>query len=124
VASTELTDFLADKWTGVAQVFRLIRTVTKKGKTSEEVVYGLTALAPAQASVQDLLTFVHHYWAIENCLHYRRDVTDAAKTTVKYVRVRLLASWLCSIGACWPYLTSLASPMYPAKCAPLMLTLY
>jgi predicted transposase YbfD/YdcC len=124
VASTELTDFLADKWTGVAQVFRLIRTVTKKGKTSEEVVYGLTALAPAQASAQDLLTFVRQHWAIENCLHYRRDVTDAAKTTVKYVRVRLLASWLCSIVACWPYLTSSASPMYPAKCAPLMLTLY
>jgi predicted transposase YbfD/YdcC len=75
VASTELTDFLADKWTGVAQVFRLIRTVTKKGKTSEEVVYGLTALAPAQASAQDLLTFVRQHWAIENCLHYRRDVT-------------------------------------------------
>ncbi len=36
--------FLADKWVGVAQVFRLVRTVTKKGQTSEEVVYGLTAL--------------------------------------------------------------------------------
>src|SRR6266705_266676 len=42
VASTELNEFLADKWTGIAQVFRLVRTVTKKGKTSEEVVYGLT----------------------------------------------------------------------------------
>ncbi len=49
VASTELNDFLADKWTGVAQVFRLVRTVTKKGQTREEVVYGLTALSPAQA---------------------------------------------------------------------------
>src|SRR5260221_14525362 len=44
VASTELNEFLADKWVGVAQVFRLVRTVTKKGQTSEEVVYGLTAL--------------------------------------------------------------------------------
>jgi predicted transposase YbfD/YdcC len=74
-ASTELSDFLADKWTGVAQVFRLVRTVTKKGKTSEEVVHGLTALSPAQASAQDLLAFVRQHWAIENRLHYRRDVT-------------------------------------------------
>ncbi len=75
VASTELNEFLADKWTGVAQVFRLVRTVTKKGKTSEEVVYGLTALSPGQASAQDLLALVRQHWAIENRLHYRRDVT-------------------------------------------------
>jgi predicted transposase YbfD/YdcC len=75
VVSTELNEFLAGKWTGVAQVFRLVRTVTKKGKTSEEVVYGLTALSPAQAGAQDLLTVVRGHWAIENRLHYRRDVT-------------------------------------------------
>jgi len=75
VASTELTEFLADKWTGVAQVFRLVRTVTKKGKTSEEVVHGLTALSPAQASAEDLLALVRQHWAIENRLHWRRDVT-------------------------------------------------
>jgi predicted transposase YbfD/YdcC len=74
-ASTELNEFLGDKWTGVAQVFRLVRTVTKKGKTSEEVVYGLTALSPVQASAKDLLAFVRQHWAIENRLHYRRDVT-------------------------------------------------
>jgi predicted transposase YbfD/YdcC len=74
VASTELNEFLADKWTGVAQVFRLVRTVTKKGKTSEEVVYGLTALSPAQAGAQDLLALVREHWSIENRLHYRRDV--------------------------------------------------
>ena len=60
---------------GVAQVFRLVRTVTKKGKTSEEVVYGLTALSPAQASAEDLLALVRQHWAIENRLHWRRDVT-------------------------------------------------
>ena len=64
VASTELTEFLADKWTGVAQVFRLVRTVTKKGKTSEEVVHGLTALSPAQASAEDLLALVRQHWGI------------------------------------------------------------
>ena len=52
-----------------------MRTVTKKGKTSEEVVYGLTALSPAQASAQDLLALVRKHWSIENRLHWRRDVT-------------------------------------------------
>ncbi|MFL5664532.1 MAG: ISAs1 family transposase [Ktedonobacteraceae bacterium] len=75
VASTELNEFLADKWTGVAQVFRLVRTVTKKGKTTEEVVYGLTALSPAQASAQDLVALVREHWSIENRLHWRRDVS-------------------------------------------------
>jgi len=75
VASTELNEFLADKWTGVAQVFRLVRTVTKKGQTSEEVIYGLTALSPVQASAGDLLALVRQHWAIENRLHWRRDVT-------------------------------------------------
>ncbi len=65
VVSTELNEFLAGKWTGMAQVFRLVRTVTKKGKTSEEVVYGLTALSPGQAGAQDLLAVVRDHWAIE-----------------------------------------------------------
>jgi len=75
VASTELNDFLAGQWAGVAQVFRLVRTVTKKGKTREEVVYGHTALSPAHASAEDLLAYVREHWAIENRLHWRRDVT-------------------------------------------------
>lgn len=75
VASTEQNEFLADKWTGGAQVFQLVRTVTRKGKTSQEVVYGLTALSPAQASAQDLLALVRQHWAIENRLHSRREVT-------------------------------------------------
>jgi predicted transposase YbfD/YdcC len=49
--------------------------VTKKGKTSEEVVYGLTALSPAQASAQEVLALVREHWSIENRLHWRRDVT-------------------------------------------------
>ncbi len=65
VASTELNEFLADKWTGVAQVFQLVRTVTKKGQTSEEVVYGLTALSPVQAEAEDLLALVREHWKIE-----------------------------------------------------------
>ncbi len=64
VASTELNEFLANTWTGVAQVFRLVRTVTRKSQTSEEVISGLTALSPAQAGAEDLLALVREHWSI------------------------------------------------------------
>jgi predicted transposase YbfD/YdcC len=68
VVSTELNEFLAGKWTGVAQVFRLTRTVTEDGQTSTEVVYGITSLSPKEASAQRLLELVRQHWAIENRL--------------------------------------------------------
>jgi predicted transposase YbfD/YdcC len=73
--TTELNAFLAGRWIGVAQVFRLVRTVQKKGKTHQEVIYGITSLSPAQADAQRLLELIRAHWAIENRLHYRRDVT-------------------------------------------------
>jgi len=75
VATTELNEFLAGKWTGVAQVFRLTRPVTEDGQTHTEVVYGLSSLSPKQASAARLLELVRDHWAIENRLHWRRDVT-------------------------------------------------
>jgi predicted transposase YbfD/YdcC len=75
VASTELNDFLGKQWAGIAQVFRLTRTVREKGITRTEVVYGITSLSPAQASAERLLSLVRAHWAIENRLHWRRDVT-------------------------------------------------
>jgi predicted transposase YbfD/YdcC len=75
VVSTELNEFLEGKWTGVAQVFRLTRTVTEDGHTSIEVVYGITSLSPTQADADRLLELVREHWAIENRLHWRRDVT-------------------------------------------------
>src|SRR6266550_3195265 len=75
VASSELNDFLAGQWAGVAQVFRLTRTVIEDGKTHTEVVYGITSLSPKLASPERLLQLVRAHWAIENRLHWRRDVT-------------------------------------------------
>jgi hypothetical protein len=75
VVSTELNDFLAGHWAGVAQVFRLTRTVIEDGKTRSEVVYGITSLSPARACPARLLQLVRDHWAIENRLHWRRDVT-------------------------------------------------
>jgi predicted transposase YbfD/YdcC len=75
VVSTELNEFLADTWSGVAQVFRLTRIVTEDGHTSTEVVSGLTSLSPKEASALRVLELVREHWAIENRLHWRRDVT-------------------------------------------------
>lgn len=50
------------------------------------MVYGLTGLVPQQASPKKLLRLNRMYWAIENGLHYRRDVTfheDATRMTRK-----------------------------------------
>jgi len=74
-------------WPGVAQVFRLEREVwhpQQEGRT-RQVVYGLTSLTPQQASPTRLLALTRRYWAIENGLHYRRDVTlheDQTRLTV------------------------------------------
>jgi predicted transposase YbfD/YdcC len=85
LVSTELNDYL--DWPYVAQVFRLEREVWHEkyqGRT-RQVVYGLTSLAPDQASPEKLLTLTRQYWGIENGLHYRRDVTlheDGTRLTI------------------------------------------
>lgn len=74
-ASTELKDYL--DWPTAAQVFKLERLIkrTADGKTSTEVVYGITSLTPDQASPARLLELNRSHWGIENGLHYRRDET-------------------------------------------------
>ncbi len=75
VASTELNAFLGGQWAGVAQVFRVTRTVYEDGETRREVVYGITSLSPTRASAARLLALLRAHWRIENRLHWRRDVT-------------------------------------------------
>jgi predicted transposase YbfD/YdcC len=74
-ASTELQDYL--DWPTAAQVFKLERRIkrTGDGKTSTEVVYGITSLMPDKASPARLLELNRSHWGIENGLHYRRDET-------------------------------------------------
>jgi predicted transposase YbfD/YdcC len=64
-------------WPGVRQVFKLERFVKQlsTSKESTEVIFGITSCDPATTSAEQLLTWTRHYWAIENGLHYRRDVT-------------------------------------------------
>src|SRR5262249_20514293 len=73
--STELNDFLATTWPGVAQVFRLRRRVCKPLVCTQQIVYGFTSLPPKQAGPDRLLELIREHWAIENRLHWRRDVT-------------------------------------------------
>jgi len=75
IASTELNDFLIRDWPGIGQVFRLRRRFHHRFKCTQQIVYGFTSLTPQQASPQRLLELIRDHWAIENKLHYRRDVT-------------------------------------------------
>ena len=66
---------LREKWSGLAQGFELTRQRTSQGKTTTEVVYGITSLSPERADAARLLALVRDHWSIENSLHYVRDVT-------------------------------------------------
>jgi len=74
--STEMNAY-PKEWPLVQQVAELTRTVTVRttGKTSQEVVYLITPLTPAEANPQRLLALVRGHWSIENSSHYVRDVT-------------------------------------------------
>jgi hypothetical protein len=62
-------------WPGLAQGFELTRERTEKGKTTVEVVHGITNLRPQEADAARLLELARGHWHIENRLHYVRDVT-------------------------------------------------
>ena len=67
-------------WSGptkLTQVFRIERTVRilNTGAIHHEVVYGLSSLSLQQAPAPRMLALVRDHWAIENRLHWRRDVT-------------------------------------------------
>ena len=74
-ASSMLKDYL--DWPYVDQVFRLERSAVrvKDGKTTQQVVHGVTSLSAGEASAAQLLAVARSQWQIENGLHYRRDDT-------------------------------------------------
>ncbi|HWR98314.1 MAG TPA: ISAs1 family transposase [Candidatus Methanoperedens sp.] len=59
------------------QVFRIERTVhnLQGAPKHHEIVFGITSLAPDQASPARLLALSRGHWSIENRLHWVRDVT-------------------------------------------------
>jgi predicted transposase YbfD/YdcC len=74
-ASGALTAYLA--WPGVQQVVRVVRTVTRKGKLTQQVRFSITSLAAvaADGDAATLLRRRRGHWSIENRLHWVRDQT-------------------------------------------------
>lgn len=72
---TTTTLTLHRKWAGLKQGFELTRTRTCKGRTTVELIYGITSLTEQQADAARLLRLTRGHWGIENQLHYVRDVT-------------------------------------------------
>jgi predicted transposase YbfD/YdcC len=70
-----MNDWFHNDWAGMAQVFRIRRTVTAKGEERTEIVYGITNGPRNKADAKRLLELTRKHWWIENRLHYRRDVT-------------------------------------------------
>jgi hypothetical protein len=62
-----------------AKATRKAKQVIFVEETSQQIVYGFSNLTPAEASPEAIATFLRNHWARENRLHWRRDVTDAAK---------------------------------------------
>lgn len=75
--SHEICSYLQAEWPGVTHVAQLTRTRTEKGETSVETAYLICILPPKQDGPSDLLDLARGHWAIENSLHYVRDVTFA-----------------------------------------------
>lgn len=73
--STQLSTFLEREWTGIAQVSMICKTVTEKGKKTKTIRYGMTNVPRGKADAEQLLQWRQNHWHIENCSHYRRDVT-------------------------------------------------
>ncbi|GER91376.1 ISAs1 family transposase [Dictyobacter vulcani] len=94
VCSPDLNDWFAKEWQGIEQVFRIERTTRflKTGESRHEVVYGLSSLSLQKAPASQILALIREHWAIENRLHWRRDVTlgeDACQTRTGLVPSRL-----------------------------------
>lgn len=80
-----MRDLLAPDWKGVAQVCRITRERVIRGKKTVESACAITSLKPEHASPAQLLALSRAHWAIENRLHYVRDVScreDQARTHV------------------------------------------
>ena len=73
-ASTLLTEH--SDWPGLAQVYQyqVERKHLRTGEITQQTQYGITSLAPQDASAEDLLTLRCRHWTIENKVHWIRDV--------------------------------------------------
>jgi predicted transposase YbfD/YdcC len=100
------------EWAGLQQGFELTRARTVRQEQTVERVRGITSLSAAQADAARLLQLTRHHWAIENGLHYRRDVTlgeDASrirKGTAPQVMAALRNSMIHALAEITPNLAA------------------
>ena len=67
------------QWPGVEQVFRIVSETTRSGRKTHEVRDFITSLTRGEANARRLLEIVRRHWsAIENGLHWKRDVVFRA----------------------------------------------
>ena len=72
--TTLLNDYRGD-WPDLGQVYWIRRETTVGGKSTAEDEYGIASAPPRKCGAAALLVRRRAHWAIENTLHYRRDVT-------------------------------------------------
>jgi hypothetical protein len=63
--STQMNAWFEREWAGMAQIFKIRRSVTEKEKQREEIVYGLTNLPRKKASARRVLELNQQHWCIE-----------------------------------------------------------
>jgi hypothetical protein len=63
------------EWPGLQQLCRLVHQTRRRGRWQIEVHYKITSLPTELAGPAELLRLSRAHWAIENELHYVRDVT-------------------------------------------------
>lgn len=115
--TTDLASFLGERWEGIEQVFRIERRikVLKSGKRRSEIHYGFTTLSASKAGPERVSELIRAHWAIENRLHYRRDVTlgeDGCQVRTKHVPHVLATLNNAVLGLLdWLHVTNAAAQM-------------
>jgi predicted transposase YbfD/YdcC len=81
----DLDDYLT--WPGVQQVLRreCQRTIMRTGSVSHAVTYALTSLPAQEIPESELADLWRGHWAIENRVHYVRDVTFGEDAHQMYI---------------------------------------
>lgn len=80
--SADMNGYL--QWPGLTHIWRVTRTVTRKGKTTMEVAVGIARLLPNHTTVEELAALIQGHWSIENHLHRERDVVFGEdKSTIR-----------------------------------------
>ena len=82
-------------WPEVRQIFHIVRQREHRGHFTQEHIYGITSLSPAEAGAAELLNLNRNHWGIENKLHYVRDM--ALREDQSRIRHKGKAQIICAV---------------------------